>query len=71
MLLICPHLATFSHNEHGQKIRNTGVQEGSVFREDSKDSECCCPETHQDLGHYAVKLALLAKNFRTKCVINR
>lgn len=56
------------HGECGQRIRNTGVQEGSVFGEETEGG---CAETHQDPGHRVVKLTLLLSSLRSKCVMNR
>lgn len=38
--------------ECGQRIRNTGVQEGSIFREETEGG---CAELQRDLGHHVVK----------------
>ncbi len=56
------------HGERGQRIRNTGVQEGTVFREETEGGSA---EAHRDPGHQVVKLTLLQSSLRPKCVINR
>lgn len=43
-------------SECGLRIRNTGVQEGSLFREETEGGYA---ELLQDPGHHVVKLTLL------------